>query len=99
MLSGTPSGPACETISRVALLSDKEGNVIVEATSQRPLAHAWQNGFGASASCSALVSQFAMSDVQKVRNNKGEFLIVTFNGSQRLKIWTVKEKHIKKLGL
>jgi hypothetical protein len=97
--SGTPSGPVCETISRVALLSDKEGKVIVEAIHQWPLGQSWRNGFGASASCSALVSQFSMSDVQKVRNSKGEFLVVTFNGTARLKIWTVKEKHIKKLGI
>lgn len=97
--SGTPSGPACDTISRVALLSAKDGKVIAEAINEWSLAQSWQNGFGASASCSALVSQFLLSDVQKVRNSKGEFLIATFNGSQRLKIWTVKEKHIKKLKL
>jgi hypothetical protein len=45
------------------------------------------------------VSQFSLAEVQKVRNGKGEFLIATFNGTQLLKTYTVKEKHIKKLGL
>jgi hypothetical protein len=97
--SGTVAGPVCDTISRVALLSDKNGKVVVEAISQNPLSQSWQNGFGASAVCSALVSRFSLEDVQKVRNTKGEFLIATFNGTQLLKIYTMKEKHIKKLGL
>lgn len=97
--SGTPSGPACDTISRVALLSDKGGTVVVEAISQYPMTQSWQNGFGATAACSSLVSEFSMTDVQRVRNAKGEFLIATFSGQQLLKVWTVKQKHLKKLGL
>jgi hypothetical protein len=97
--NGTAAGPVCDTISRVALLSDKGGKVVVESVSQHPLSQSWQNGYGATAACSALVSQFSLADVQKVRNVKGEFLIATFNGAQLLKTYTVKEKHIKKLGL
>ncbi|MGA7929801.1 MAG: hypothetical protein WCA20_27885 [Candidatus Sulfotelmatobacter sp.] len=97
--NGTAAGPVCDTISRVALLSDKSGKVVVESISQRPLTQSWQNGYGASAACSALVSQFSLADVQKVRNAKGEFLIATFNGAQLLKLYTAKEKHIRKLGL
>jgi hypothetical protein len=40
-----------------------------------------------------------MSDVQKVRNAKGEFLIATFNEAYPLKTYTVKQKHIKQLGM
>ena len=40
--NGTAAGPACDTISRVALLSDKSGSVVVEAISQHPLTQAWQ---------------------------------------------------------
>jgi hypothetical protein len=97
--NGTTAGPVCDTISRVVLLSDTGGKVVVESISQRPLTQSWQNAYGASTSCGALVSLFSLSDVQKVRNSKGEFLIATFDGSQRLKTYTVKEKHIKKLGL
>lgn len=97
--NGTAAGPVCDTISRVALLSNKSGSVVVEAIGQHPLTQSWQNGYGATAACSALVSQFSLADVQKVRNGKGEFLIATFNGTQLLKTYTVKEKHIKKLGL
>jgi hypothetical protein len=34
-----------------------------------------------------------------VRDKKGEFLVATFDGAQLLKIYTVKEKHLKKLGM
>lgn len=97
--NGTPAGPTCETISRAVLLSDKAGTVKAEAISQRPLAQTWQNGFGATAGCANLVSRFSMEDVNRVRKGKGEFLIATFNGATLLKIYTVKDKHIKKLGL
>lgn len=97
--NGTAAGPSCETVSRAVLLSDKNGRVTVEAISQRPQTEAWQNGYGATAACSSLMSTFLMSDVKKVQNGKGEFLIATFNGGMLLKVYTVKEKHIKKLGL
>ena len=97
--NGSSAGPVCETITRVVLLSDKAGTITAEAVSQNPLAQAWQNGYGASASCASLVSRFSMDDVKRVQNGKGEFLIATFNGATLLKIYTVKDKHIKKLGL
>ena len=97
--NGSPAGPVCDTITRVVLLSDKEGTATAEAVSQNPLTQSWQNGFGANASCSGLVSRFAMADVQRVRNSKGEFLIATFNGATLLKIYTVKDKYVKELGI
>jgi hypothetical protein len=56
--SGTSAGPQCESITRVALLSDPKGQVVVGAIKNEPRTQAWQNGFGASAACSALVSKF-----------------------------------------
>jgi hypothetical protein len=97
--TGTPAGPACDSITRVALLSDKGGAVVVESLSSKSVSATWQNGFGATAACTSLVSKFSMADVQKVRNAKGEFLIVTFNGSTLLKTYNVKERFIKKLGM
>jgi hypothetical protein len=97
--NGTPAGPTCETITRAVLLSDKAGTITVEAISESPIAQGWQNGYGATAACSNLVSRFSMADVQRVRNGKGEFLIATFDGATLLKIYTVKDKYIKKLGL
>ena len=97
--NGTTAGPVCESITRVALLLDTHGEVVVEAISNGSISSTWQNGFGASTACSSLVSKSRMSDVAKVRNKKGEFLIATFNGAQLLKIYTVKEKHLKSLGL
>jgi hypothetical protein len=97
--SGTVAGPVCESITRVALLSDIAASVVVEAIARRPVTQSWQNGFGATAACSSLVSEFLLSDVQKVRNKKGEFLVATFGGSQPLKVYTVKQKHLKKLGM
>lgn len=97
--SGTLAGPVCDSITRVVLLSDKEGAVKAEAISNTPRDASWHNGFGATASCSSLVSEFTMADVQKVRNAKGEFLIATFNGATLLKIYNVKHRFIKQLGI
>ncbi len=97
--NGTPSGPVCDSITRVVLISDKAGTAKAEAVLESPLSQTWQNGFGANTACASLVSRFPMSEVQKVRNAKGEFLIATFNGASLLKIYTVKEKHIKQLGM
>jgi hypothetical protein len=97
--SGSPAGPICESITRVALLSDLKGKVVLEAIDSHLVSQSWQNGFGATAVCSSLVSRFSMPDIQKVQNNRGEFLVATFGGSQLLKMYTVKEKHVRKLGM
>ena len=97
--NGTPAGPVCQSITRVALLSDLKGTTVVEASDTSSLPQSWQNGFGAQAACSNLLAKFSMADVQKVRNGKGEFMVATFGGSQLLKVYTVKEKHLKKLGM
>jgi hypothetical protein len=97
--NGTAAGPVCDSITRVALISDAGGTVVAEAAMTYPLSSTWQNGYGATAACSAMVSKFSMADVAKVRNSKGEFLIVTFSGSTQLKQYTVKQKHMKALGL
>ncbi|MFZ0629733.1 MAG: hypothetical protein WA399_16940 [Acidobacteriaceae bacterium] len=97
--NGTPSGPVCDSITRVVLLSDKAGTVTAEAIKQYSVPITWQNGHGATTTCANLISLFSMDDVTRVRKEHGEFLIATFNGSQPLKTYTVKEKHLKKLGL
>jgi hypothetical protein len=97
--NGTPSGPVCDSITRAVLLSDKEGTAKAESISDTPRPATWHNGYGTTASCSSLVSEFTMADVQRVRNAKGEFLIATFNGATLLKIYTVKQRFIKQLGL
>ncbi len=97
--NGTPAGPVCDSITRVVLVSDIAGSVAVEAVDNHPVSQSWQNGFGASAVCSSLVSRFLLTDVQRVRNSKGEFMVATFSGGTRLKVYTVKQKHIKKLGI
>ena len=97
--SGTPSGPVCDSITRVAHLSDASGTTVVEAKLSYPLGSTWQNGYGAWTVCTSMVSKFSMEDVAKVRSAKGEFLIVTFSGPTLLKRYTVKQKHIKALGL
>jgi hypothetical protein len=98
-VNGTPSGPSCTSITRVAILSDIGGRVVVEAIASHSRPATWQNGFGATAACSDLVSKFAMADVARARNAKGEFIIATFDGATLLKAYTVKQKHIKKLGM
>lgn len=96
---GTPSGPSCDSITRVAILSDVGGSVVVEAIDTQSVAKTWHNGFGATAACTSMVSKFSMADVQRARNGKGEFLIATFSGSTLLKTYTVKERYLKKLGM
>ncbi len=95
--NGTAAGPVCDSVTRVAILSDTHGTKVLEALSNGPIPRSWQNGFGASATCSSLVSKFSLEDVQGMRNRT--FFIATFNGSQLLKIYEVKEKHLKRLGL
>jgi hypothetical protein len=97
--TGTSAGPACESITRAVLLSDIQGDTVVEAIENHAVPQSWQNGYGATAACSGLASKFSMADVQKVRNKKGGFLVATFDGSRRLKVYTVKDKHLKKLGI
>jgi hypothetical protein len=97
--AGTSAGPQCESITRVALLSDTKGQIVVEAVKNEPLTQAWQNGFGASAACSALVSKFSLNDLQKVRDKDGEFLVATFSGSQPPRMYSVKKKQLQSLGI
>ena len=98
-VAGTPAGPVCDSITRVVLLSDRVGTTVIEASVTKPFTSSWQNGFGASTTCSSLRSEFPVSELHKVRNEKGEFQIATFAGSTLLKIYTVKQKHLKQLGL
>jgi hypothetical protein len=97
--NGTPAGPVCDSITRVVLISDTAGSKVAEAVESHPVSQSWQNGFGASAACSSLVSRFLLTDVERVRNSKGEFFVATFDGPTRLKVYTVKQKHLKKLGM
>ena len=92
-------GPGCTSITRAAILSDMAGTVVVEALSSAPRPVSWHNGYGATASCTDLTSKFSLTDVQKARNVKGEFIIATFSGSTLIKAYTVKEKHLKPLGM
>jgi hypothetical protein len=97
--NGSSTGPVCQSITRAALLSDTKGTIVIEALGQGSMPQTWQNGFGARAACSSLVSKFSMADVLRLRKGHGEFIIATFDGAQLLKMYTVKEKHLKKLGI
>jgi len=97
--SGSLAGPVCDTITRVVLLADKHSTDAVEAFNQKAFDQQWQNGFGASASCGSLISEFLMDDVRKIQKPDGSFVIATFSGAQLLKMYVVKQKYVKKLGL
>ena len=73
--NGTAAGPVCDSITRVVLLSDAHGAIVVESTDSRPLSQAWQNGFGARAACSSLVSKFPMDKVRAVQNKTKEVVV------------------------
>lgn len=72
---------------------------MVEAIKNEPWTQAWQNGFGASAACSALVSKFSLNDLEKVRDKDGGFLVATFSGSQARRIYSVKKTQLQPLGM
>lgn len=47
--NGSDAGPVCDSIPRVALLSDTKGRVALEAMASHPVTQVWQNGFVARA--------------------------------------------------
>ena len=47
--AGTAAGPVCDSITRVALLSDPNGTIVSEAVTSHSVTQSWQNGFGATA--------------------------------------------------
>ena len=95
----TADGPVCESITRIVLLSDKHGTIVVEASKSEETPHVWQNEFGATSTCSSIMSKFAMDDVKKVQNANGEFFIAIFDKTAPLKIFEVKGKNLRTLGL
>lgn len=93
------NGPTCESVTRVILLSDPAGSIVIESFANGSTEKTWRNTFGAAVTCSSLVSRFSMADVQKVRNRNGEFMVATFNGAQLIKLYAVKGKYLKQLGM
>jgi hypothetical protein len=93
-----PIQPVCQSITRVVLLSDSSGGSVVEGIESHVVPDTWQNGFGATEECASLISKFAMNDVRRVLKNR-ELIVATFQGGQLLKLYKVKEKQLKILGL
>lgn len=58
---GSPSGPACSSIARVVLLSDRSGGTTAEAYTSESTDESWQNGFGASSQCQSLRARFSLA--------------------------------------
>jgi len=87
-----------QSITRVVLLSvDHEKKL--EPVESHPLSNSWQNSYGATATTSNLVSKFSMEDLKVIQSKNGEFAVATMNRNGITKIYTVKPKHLKKLGL
>jgi hypothetical protein len=97
---GSNAGPQCNSVTRIALISDKGGAVVAEATAQEAASSSWSNAFGASASCNALIAKFPAAEVQRVSSaaEKGEYLIGVFSGSSLLFMYKAKEKYLRELG-
>jgi hypothetical protein len=97
---GSLAGPQCNSVTRIALISDKGGAVVAEAVSQDTASSSWSNAFGASASCNALMAKFAFTDVQRVASaaQKGEYFVGVFSGTNLLFMYKVKEKYLRELG-
>ncbi len=99
---GSPSGPACSSITRVVLLSDRSGATTAEAYRSETTGETWQNGFGASSQCQSLRARFSLAGVHKVQAAAphGEFLIgVFYLNDADPRIYKVKGRHLEKLGL
>jgi len=93
------SASLCESITRIVLLSDKHGTVVTEAFESASTSHVWQNALGASSTCASINSKFAMDDVKKVLNTKGEIFIAIFDNARLVYIFQLPGKFIKDLGL
>jgi len=99
--TGTTGGPECDSVTRVALISDKEGKLVVEAITEQDVTQTYQNAFGATASCSVVTAKFMLSDVTRVQSaaNKGNFFIGVFYVGGSSKLYEVKAPYRKDLGL
>jgi len=89
----------CQSVTRIAILSDVSGAVVEEASSSNPADSVYQNAFGAKISCQTLEARFSMDSVKRVQSasSKGEFLIAVFVGTTH-KAYALKRKHQGKLG-
>jgi len=89
----------CQSVTRIALLSDVAGAVVEEAFSSNPADGVYQNAFGAKLNCQTLEARFSMESVERVksRSPNGEFIIAVFVGTTH-KAYTLKRKHQAKLG-
>jgi hypothetical protein len=97
---GTNAGPSCNSVTRIALISDKGGAQVAEAIDQESASSSWSNAFGASASCNALIAKFAATDVQRVASaaQQGEYFVAVFSGTNMLFMYKVKEKYLREIG-
>jgi len=98
---GTNSGPSCDSVNRIALLSDKNGDVVIEAAQTDSVTSTWHNGFGATASCKSVTSKFLLRDVDKLRaeTKDGQFTVGVFYEGGSKKLYKVKTHYLKDLGL
>jgi hypothetical protein len=92
---------ACDSITRVILLSDTSGHVVEEPYLSEPLAETWRNAFGVTNQCQALRVKFSMISVERVKAAApgGEFLVGEFAGNAFSKMYKIKKKHQSRLGL
>jgi len=99
MAYGSYAGPQCASITRIALISDKGGEVVAEPADQDPVPSTWSNAFGASATCQALVARFAEKDVRRVAaaSRNGEYFVAVFSGQNGRFLYKVKRKFLKQL--
>jgi len=95
---GKTMNDTLQSITRVVVLSVDHQKKL-EPVESHPLPSSWQNSYGATATTSNLVSKFSMEDLKKIQSKDGEFIVATMNGSGITKMYTVKPKHLKKLGI
>jgi hypothetical protein len=98
---GETIADGCQSITRIVLLSDPSAHVTRESYWSEPITSTWQNSFGATNHCQDLIAKFSMKDVNDVKAaaEKGEFLVATFSGTVKTKLYKVKNKFQAELGL
>lgn len=99
--TGTVSGPQCDSVVRLALISDKAGSVVAEAVNHQEVTKEYQNGFGASAACSVVTAKFMLSDLARVESaaNRSNFFIGVFYSDGTSKLYEMKLPYRKDLGI
>jgi hypothetical protein len=89
----------CTSVTRIVLLSERSGGMVLEAYQSQPLPQTWRNSFGATNQCQALQAKFLLDEVYRVKAAapNGKFFVAVFAGTVNTKMYKVKTKYQRRL--